>query len=463
MLAVLGYVAIGVAAVSIAGHLPAWLAVRRVYGRIPVSLVLQMLAYARRAPAARLAHGLGWVVTAWLGVEAAHAAGYLAEPPRLLLVGAALFLADGLATCALPPSVLFLASSDPKGVAALSRLCEGLWPRRAVALLRPATDWPDPATRGWFFLGCLRTGNTHEWRSEVFHLMDVVPLIVIDLSAGTDGLDEEWTRLVAKGYLGRTVQLAGPLEPGQAQGRARERRVVRLAAAAVRGFQQLHMPPRIEGGGGSYAFDQGPVRFFVLDTRGQRDPQTRSVLSAAALNALREWFHHPEAALRLNCIVSGSVLLPRLAPGNNPANPGEDTIAWSPKDRQALLALLGTAGSGAMPRRFLLLSGDYHLSTALTIDVGSQTLGAAVVAPPLYAPLTYTNVTHDALWLDEDLSAHGLTMHAVDSWEGSGFAALNVRREARGGWHITLQQWLHDHAAGAAQGAVVGPVSIRLD
>lgn len=256
---------------------------------------------------------------------------------------------------------------------------------------------------------------------------------------------------------------SGPLEPGQAQGRARERRVVRLAAAAVRGFQQLHMPPRIEGGGGSYAFDQGPVRFFVLDTRGQRDPQTRSVLSAAALNALREWFHHPEATLRLNCIVSGSVLLPRLAPGNNPANPGEDTIAWSPKDRQALLALLGTAGSGAMPRRFLLLSGDYHLSTALTIDVGSQTLGAAVVAPPLYAPLTYTNVTHDALWLNEDLSAHGLTMHAVDSWEGSGFAALNVRREARGGWHITLQQWLHDHAAGAAQGAVVGPVSIRLD
>ena len=257
---------------------------------------------------------------------------------------------------------------------------------------------------------------------------------------------------------------SGPLERGQRQGRARDRRVVRIATDAVRAFQQLHMPERL-GGGGSYRFRQGPVRFFVLDTRSERrhdragQPQ---LIGDDTWAELRAWFAQDEAAGCLNCVVSGSVLLPRLASGSNPANPGEDGAAWSPRDRASLLALLAQASAGAAPRRFLLLSGDYHLSAALTLNVGGRMLGAAIVAPPLYAPWRYTNAPREALWTQEDLSPWDMSMHDVARWDGSGFAAIQVKREGAGGYRIGMRNWLRDYASGGSQGSVLGPVSMLL-
>ena len=257
---------------------------------------------------------------------------------------------------------------------------------------------------------------------------------------------------------------SGPLERGQRQGRARDRRVVRIAADAVRAFQQLHMPERL-GSGGSYRFRQGPVRFFVLDTRSERGRGSNGQAQLIAEDtwaALQAWFDENEAASCLNCVVSGSVLLPRLAPGSNPANPGDDSMAWAPRERARLLALLAKAGAAAAPRRFLLLSGDYHLSAALTLNVGGRMLGAAIVAPPLYAPWRYTNATRDALWTQEDLSPWGMSMQEVARWDGSGFTAIQVKREGALGYRISMRNWLRDHASGAAQGSVLGPVSMLL-
>ena len=254
----------------------------------------------------------------------------------------------------------------------------------------------------------------------------------------------------------------GPLVHGAAVGRARDRRVVRLANEALHAFQRLHMPARIADSG-SYTFRQGLARFFVLDTRSQRStsPQQR-IVSREVFDALEAWLAAPEAARCLNCLVSGSVVLPRLSIGNNPANPGEDSMAWCAADRAALLEKLSRWGMHTQPRRFLLLSGDYHLSAALTITVGHRAVGAAVIVPSLYAPLAYANTPREALWLNEDLGAWQMQMHAIGSWCGSGFAALRAERDGAQGFRITLTQWLQDHGRDAAQGAAVGPVSMLL-
>ncbi len=254
---------------------------------------------------------------------------------------------------------------------------------------------------------------------------------------------------------------SGSIEAGQPQGRARERRVVRVAGEAVTAFQRLHMP-RVRGGGNSYRFEQGPVRFFVLDTLSERRSDTRRVVSEETFEALEAWYAEAPAGDRVNCLVSGSVLLPRLAGGSDPANPGQDTLAWGAPDRSRLLDMLGAGGRIARPRRFLLLGGDYHLSAALKVLVDGRPLGAAVVVPPMYAPLAYTNTALQSLWVNEDLSRHHLALEPVDHCEGSGFAALKVQRQGSG-WRITLGRWQHDHAAGAATAAVAPPRVIDLE
>ena len=133
------------------------------------------------------------------------------------------------------------------------------------------------------------------------------------------------------------------------------------------------------------------------------------MLDDTTWTALEAWLAHSDAAGCLNCLASGSVLLPRLAPGHNPANPGEDSIAWAPQDRARLLTLVSRAAANVAPRRFLLLSGDYHLRASMGICVGGRKLGAAVVAPPLYAPMAYVNAMPAALWTREDLQAFDMT------------------------------------------------------
>lgn len=263
---------------------------------------------------------------------------------------------------------------------------------------------------------------------------------------------------------------SGAMLRGEDGDRARSRRVERIARDAVKAFQRLHMPPRV-GDSGSYHFRQGPVRFFVLDTRGERRVESRTadglelprlLFSAATRLAFRNWLAEHDAAGCLNCVVSGSVLLPRLAPGSDPANPGEDTVAWSPRDRQFLLRALGRWAAHSQPRRFLLLSGDYHLGAAMELIQDGRPVGAVVVAPPLYAPLGYANAPGEALWTHEDLRAWGLRLHAIGSWPGSGFTTLQVAREGLQGFRITMNSWLQDHGAGAAKGSAVGPISILL-
>ena len=218
------------------------------------------------------------------------------------------------------------------------------------------------------------------------------------------------------------------------------------ARDAVSAFQRLQQPAQIASSG-SYTFDHGPARFFVLDTRTERteewigNPVTRSsstLISLATQAALEAWLSHSDADNYLNCLVTGSVLVPGLAPDSNPAYGGrpDNWQIYSAERAVVMQALSALAKKG---NRFLLLSGDYHISAACTIietdSKGKKTaIGAALVVPPLYAPLTFLNTSPQDVWMEEPITIGN------SKWElspqtatqpGSGIACISVERENR--------------------------------
>ncbi|NML47949.1 NAD(P)-binding protein [Ramlibacter sp. G-1-2-2] len=211
--------------------------------------------------------------------------------------------------------------------------------------------------------------------------------------------------------------------------RARERRAAKVALRALTIFQRLQSPQG-ERRGRWYEFSHGCVRTFVIDTRVGRLRERPQMVHPGVLADLREWLRAPAARDALNVVASGSVVLPGMRMNADPANPGcIDTWQYAPQQRQALLDLLVEEARG----RFLLLSGDYHVSGAALLQRDGQTVGAAVLAPPLYAPMPYANATPEAVFTDEQVGGLRMVVPAGgDIARGSGLGVLDVRREADG-------------------------------
>ena len=235
--------------------------------------------------------------------------------------------------------------------------------------------------------------------------------------------------------------------------------VAKQAQRAFQQFQAQRDPSRLV-----YGFEAGPLRALVIDTRSERACHPYpgpygGIFSARTKRLVERWLRSPQAARQLNLIVTGSVALPAQRFDADPANPGApDDLSWSPADRQWLLDTLAQAQQRQPALRFMLLSGDYHVSTLLRVDVAGQPVGAAVVTPPLYSPMPYMDAWPEALWLDEPLRVrtaageHPLTLHSqlpggAPAWRGSGLARLHVERMGAGyriELRATLRQWA-DH------------------
>lgn len=223
------------------------------------------------------------------------------------------------------------------------------------------------------------------------------------------------------------------------------------AKASVQHFQALQIP-RNPGQGRWFGVGPfGPVRIFVMDTRQHRQRVSAQVLRETTLDHLSAWLARGRPEI-LNVIVTGSVVLPGLYPDADPTNPGPmDTWQHAPAQRQRLLDML-VSDSLSRQQRFMLLSGDYHLSAAFEIRVQGMVVGAAVVAPPLYAPLPYVNARAEHLWLDEPLRVNGqlLSLAAPPNGEalpGSGMAQVTVERH-RQGFDIRMARNLRCFEAG---------------
>lgn len=235
-----------------------------------------------------------------------------------------------------------------------------------------------------------------------------------------------------------------------------------VAKKAQRAFQQYQAqrdPDRLV-----YGFNAGPVRALVIDTRSERACRpypgpAGSIFSTHTKRLVERWLRRPAAASHLNLIVTGSVAVPAQRLDADPANPGDpDDLSWSPADRQWLLDALAQAHHHQRGLRFMLLSGDYHVSTLLRVEFGGQPVGAAVVTPPLHSPMPYMDAWPEALWLDEPLGVRTpagmapLTLHSqlpggVPAWRGSGLARFQVERVGAGyriELRTTLRNWV-DH------------------
>lgn len=261
--------------------------------------------------------------------------------------------------------------------------------------------------------------------------------------------DHEWVEAFPHGS--PLVRERWPdLEDGSGYGQ-RQRRAFRIAGRAITAFQRLQSPigaqPRPR-----YRFDHGCARFFVIDARFARERNEQRIVGAGLLKGLRRWLEQPGARDSLNVIVCGSVILPGLRANCDPANPGNiDTWQYAPQQRQELLQLLVDLAPG----RFLLLSGDYHVSGAALLKHGGRTVGAALLAPPLYAPLPYANTTPESVFDDEaiPLARGDLRLEVAEQGafaRGSGFGELKLRRGPAGfeiDYRRELRVWESGEAA----------------
>lgn len=216
-----------------------------------------------------------------------------------------------------------------------------------------------------------------------------------------------------------------------------------VALQSVHAYQLLTLPNEATTEGWC-TVARGGVRFFVLDTRMHRQRSCKgqvTLMHPKARAAFESWLQANREGSELLCLVTSSVVAPGLYAGTDPANAGPpDSTQASPDERSYLLERL----VDCVPGRFLLLSGDYHLSYAAVLQRDGQTVGALVVAPPFYAPLTYANAAPSDLWLNEPIqlaSGQILTIahdEKAPALRGSGFGILDIERQGSG-WCIRLK------------------------
>lgn len=189
--------------------------------------------------------------------------------------------------------------------------------------------------------------------------------------------------------------------------------VQRTAWWAVRAFQRLQSAPYTAPATG---WQIGPLRALALDTRSDRArvPPNAPVPGGTILNrqlrrAILNWMASPEALDRLNLLACGSVVAPQLHFDADPTSPsGRDDLAFSPRDRQWLLHALHQRAASEPRFRFLLVSGDYHVSALATLDdEAGRRVGAALLAPPMYAPMPYLDAPAHGIDVDERVALPG--------------------------------------------------------
>jgi hypothetical protein len=212
-----------IAAAGILLHLPSqvsrWRAVHRLYGRIPWSLTWQIGVYSRKNKMLRLQLGILTVMALTLLVPLiinfvgadllgilrpfdAFARSY--RIPALLIFAWQL---DRVIGFLLPPAGLLLGTAKSVNVHLVAVLNQSLRDYRIMALL-DLKEHIFPLFVSTVMFNNLRTANGHEWRTVVHHLMDVVPLIILDTAVRTEYVDAERDRIERLGYENKVVSFS---------------------------------------------------------------------------------------------------------------------------------------------------------------------------------------------------------------------------------------------------------------
>ena len=209
---VLSLVLVIIASIGIPGLIVRWFVASRLYGGVPFSLIPQMNNYVKRCPQRA---GVG--ITGSLSVISIVAInvylifGWPIEFP-IVCIAALIYFSTGTGSLLLPPSVLYLSVSSNQSTLLFTSLANRLRHLRFLTLIRPSGEVSPTMTIN-LKMNTIRTFNDVEWRSTVFHLMDVVPLIVMDKYQETPQLYEEFMRIKQKGYQARTILIRQPTSP----------------------------------------------------------------------------------------------------------------------------------------------------------------------------------------------------------------------------------------------------------
>ncbi len=207
----IGYIA-GVATLI---HLPIqisrWRAVYRLYGRIPWSLIRQIRVYSSKNRMLRIQSGL-LLVMLMIGVvpiiihflggdilEILRPLDAFARSQRIPVLLISAWQLNRVVGYLLPPACLLLGTAKSVNVHLVAVLSRSLRPYRVLSLLDLKEHIFPPFVFDVMFNN-LRTVNGHEWRTVVHHLMDVVPLIIVDTAVRTESVNAEMHRIERFGY-----------------------------------------------------------------------------------------------------------------------------------------------------------------------------------------------------------------------------------------------------------------------
>jgi hypothetical protein len=241
-----------------------WGAVRQVYGRIPWSLARQMLWNTRKSPMSFPVKTTFLCIPFTLAGAIRFAA--YGDPVEYFLAGFAvqIYALVRTADVILPPTIMLLGTSVQEVTHTLAHLNALLPAHRTVALLQPRERLPFDVVQGFYFNN-LRTAHAYEWRSIVFHLMDVVPVIVIDAPGNSAAVAEEIKRIKARGYQSRAVFVG--------EGGRREGASARVPRDRLAPWIASHLARLTDAGERSGRQDEIAAMLAYVPLRF-RDPQT---------------------------------------------------------------------------------------------------------------------------------------------------------------------------------------------
>lgn len=179
----------------------------------------------------------------------------------------------------------------------------------------------------------------------------------------------------------------------------------------------------------SYQFDHGNAKFYMLDTRSQRQfrvvdyPDLAMMFSNIQLKALCKWLLENKDALKF--VVTPSILLPRrLDALNNDLDYPNRSDSWAgyPGVMEEIISFIAEN----QVKHTVFLSGDEHLSCHATSTISNRGLTAKIVsihASGLYAPFPFANAKQEDFIAGRDVFQSGNNICETDSF----FAPLETR------------------------------------
>ena len=215
-------------------------------------------------------------------------------------------------------------------------------------------------------------------------------------------------------------------------------------------YQRMAEPPRLPADRLWYDFTAAGFRFFMADTRTEREARTAAniakaqIMSPEQLQALKNWMddNHENREGMPMFVASPASFLPRhLKAVQKPGGAGAlRSDGWDgyPASFHAIVEHI----AGKAIRNVVFLSGDEHISfatTAIVRDGAGRELTRfhSIHSSGLYSPFSFANSSRDNLACAEtiDCGAYRCEVRTQFPAPGDGFALMQAWRES-GHWRI---------------------------